>query len=101
MKENVMRSLKSFEYQIVAGGQGTVSTDIFWEQFYSYSGVSAGVIWGVIMPPIVLTANLLSSIGNVTSQAVTVASSAAYHSVCFMGDKVGQGVSASYQYFAG
>lgn len=76
-----MRLLNTNECNFISGAHSSITTDIYWEQFYYYSGITSGIVWGSAMPPLILTVNFIvfsvSSTANLVYELAVLAGSAA------------------------
>lgn len=78
-----MKTLDQSLCHIVSGGGS--STDVFWDEFMSYSGMSAGLIWGIVMPPVIVVVDVTSLALTATASAVRFVATTSYQALCQFG----------------
>lgn len=98
-KRNPMRLLNTHECHFISGANTPVTTDIYWEQFYYYSGITSGIVWGAAMPPLILAVNFVVFSASTTANLVSELASLTGTLVIGAGQSVVSGVTAVKDYY--
>ena len=87
-----MRLLNTHECDFISAANSSITTDIYWEQFYYYSGMTSGIVWGAAMPPLILSVNFVvfsvSTTANIVQELALLAGATA--------TAVGQGIASGF-----
>ncbi|MCS5709224.1 hypothetical protein CC99x_009935 [Candidatus Berkiella cookevillensis] len=94
-----MRLLNTHECNFISGANTSVTTDIYWEQFYYYSGITSGIVWGSAMPPLILTVNFIAFSVSTTANLVSELVSLTGTLIMGAGQGIASGVTAAKDYY--
>lgn len=84
-----MRILNNRELGEVTGsGCAGGTTHVFWNEFLQFSGLTAGIMWGAFMPPLILAVDVIEFSITKATQLFTYTAYASYEGVRLVGDYV-------------